>query len=756
MDNTTNKIDRRSFIKSSTLAGGGMLLSISWLSACKPDSEDTQKIVMPDHWYDFNAYLKIGNNGIVTIYSPNPEFGQNVMTSMPMIVAEELDVDWKNVIVEQAAYNQDKYPGGAFGQFTGGSRGIMMKWKPLRTAGATAKHMLKEAAAQKWMVPIEEIRTELGHLYHDNSGKNISYGEIATHASKLTVPENIKFKQPQEYNIIGQSKKNVETKNIVTGKTRFGIDYSTNGMLYAMPVFPPAFGLTLDKISNATELKSMPGIVDVFSVSTYNENYKRGFFDTNAFPEFIAIVGNSTWEVMNAKKQVQALWKPSLARTEKINRFGRDVTVHTPAGLEDTLNHDSQMTSLLSGNLKTVRRDGNPERAFEVADRVIERHYKAPYLAHNCMEPMNTFAHVTNDKVKIVGPLQAPGLIEPTISARLDIPAENIEIEMTRMGGGFGRRAYSSYMVEAALISQKVNAPVKFMYSREDDMLNGIYRPTYQAVYRAAIDTNNKILAIHIKAGGVPESPLFANRFPAGSIDNYLAEEFSIDSNITTGAFRAPRSNFMAGAEQSFLDELAQEIGKDPIDFRLELLKRAEENPVGESNDYDAKRYAEVLKLVREKAEWNTNSSNLHRGVSAYFCHNSYAAHILDLRIVEGEPIIDKVTCAIDCGIVINPDASANMAEGGIIDGIGNALYGEMTFLEGKPQKTNFHQYRMIRMPEAPKKIEVYFVENEIDPTGLGEPPFPPIFGALANAMYKATGKRFYEQPFLKDGNVLG
>ena len=324
------------------------------------------------------------------------------------------------------------------------------------------------------------------------------------------------------------------------------------------------------------------------------------------------------------------------------------------------------------------------------------------------------------------------------------------------MGGGFGRRAYSAYMVEAAIISQKINAPVKFLYSREDDMLNGIYRPTYQAIYKAALDKDDNLLAIHIKAGGVPESPLFANRFPAGSLDNYLAEEFSIDSNITTGAFRAPRSNFMAGAEQSFLDEVAKEIKKDPIEFRLELLQRAKENPVGESNDYDADRYAGVLKLVKEKSNWGQSDTNVHRGVSAYFCHNSYAAHVLDLQIVDEQPVVQKVTCAIDCGIVINPDAAKNMAEGGIIDGIGNALFGEMTFIDGTPQKSNFHQYRMIRMGEAPKEIDVHFVKNEIDPTGLGEPPFPPVFGALANALYQATGKRYYKQPFLKDGELLG
>lgn len=398
---------------------------------------------------------------------------------------------------------------------------------------------------------------------------------------------------------------------------------------------------------------------------------------------------------------------------------------------------------------RVVREDGDPDAMFKKADRIIERTYTAPYLAHNCMEPMNFFADVKDSHVHVAGPLQGPGLIEPAIAHRLGVSEENIEIEMTRMGGGFGRRAYSHHVVEAAVISNQVKAPVKLMYSREDDMTNGVYRPTYQATYRAALDENNQLLAMHVKAGGVPESPLFANRFPAGSLDHYKAEEFSIDSNITTGAFRAPRSNFMAGAEQSFLDEIAEEMGKDPIEFRLELLKRATEDPVGERNDYDPERYAGVLKLVKEKSGWGKADENLHRGVSAYFCHNSYAAHVLDLEMVDGVPTVQKVTCAIDCGIVINPDAAANMAEGGITDGIGNAFFGEMTFLNGVPQKNNFHQYRMIRMQEAPKEIDVHFVDSEVDPTGLGEPPFPPIFGAVANAMYKATGERQYNQPFL-------
>jgi len=365
---------------------------------------------------------------------------------------------------------------------------------------------------------------------------------------------------------------------------------------------------------------------------------------------------------------------------------------------------------------------------------------------------MNFFAHVTDEKALLVGPHQAPGWIEPTLSKILNLPADKIEIQMTRMGGGFGLRAYGHYLTEAALISKKVKAPVKLVYSREDDMTYGIYRPMYTATYRAALDANKNLIAFHVKGGGIPEHPVHANRFPAGAVDNYLAEGWEIPSNITIGAFRAPRSNFNAAAEQSFLDELAEVMGKDPIEFRLELLKRAKESPVGKNNDYDPDRYAGVLKLVKEKSGWsNQENKKYSRGVAAYFCHNSYAAHVVDIVKRDGQPYVERVFSAVDCGIVINPGAAINMVQGAVVDGIGNALYGSLTHKDGVAEQNNFNRYRMIRFREAPKKIEVHFVENDIDPTGLGEPPFPPVFGAVANALYKSNGKRFYNQPYLNE-----
>jgi isoquinoline 1-oxidoreductase beta subunit len=741
------KIGRRAFIKNTSLASGGLVLGFSLLNACKPN--DVKKMAareMPKEWFEINAYLKIGDNGLVTIMAPNPEFGQGVITSMPMIVADELDVAWKDVLVEQANFNAEEYGW----QFTGGSQGIRRRWEGLRLAGATAKQMLKEAAARTWQVPVSEISVSEGVLAHEGTQNSAGFGEMASLAAGLEIPEEVPLKEVKDFTIIGISKKSVENQKIITGKPLFGVDYQFEGALIAMVEHPPAFGMQLKSFDD-TQVRKMPGIVDVFKIKTLEKDMTRGYFDTNAFTDLVAIVGKTTWEVMNAKKQLNAEWEPFAGSSFKMDRFGTQIDVEVPGGLESTDDHYARMNEMAAKAGTVARKDGNPNVAFKKAAKLIERTYTCPFLAHNCMEPMNFFAHVTDQGAKLAGPLQAPALTESTVAARLGVPVEKVEIELTRMGGGFGRRAYGHYAVEAALISKQAAAPIKLVYTREDDMTFGIYRPSYQATYRAALDENNNLIAFHVNAGGVPESPLFANRFPAGAVDNYLAEQWEINSNITIGAFRAPRSNFMAGVEQAFLDEVAEAAGKDPIDFRLELLERAKNNPVGENNEYDPDRLVGVLQLVREKSKWDEVPSGAHRGVSAYFCHNSYAAHVVDVIMEDNIPKVSKVVCAVDCGIVINPDAATNMAEGAIVDGVGNAMYGALSFRNGRPEQNNFDRYKIIRHSEAPKEIEVHFVENDIDPTGLGEPPFPPVFGALANALYKATGRRYYHQPFATD-----
>ncbi len=745
MENIKTVYNRRSFLKASALVGGGFMLSFHGLSNLNA-AEMPENVNLLTGFNQLNGFVKITADNIIKIMAPNPEGGQGVKTSLPMIVAEELDVDWKDIVIEQANLDTKHFTR----QFIGGSQAIHQGWKPLRMAGATAKQMLKLAAAQKWQVSVDEISTEKGVLYHKNSGKSAKYGDVATEAAKIPVPKEVKLKDVKDFKIIGTSRRNVDLEKIVTGKPLYGIDIKKEGMLIAMIVHPPAFGMKLKSL-DATAAQKMKGIKDVFAIKSTNEDYEKTFFDTNAFPEVVAIVGNSTWEVMQAKKALKIEWQAFSEYTEKRDMSGRKMVQKVPAGLESTTDHTAKMAAMANQKMTVRRKDGDTEGAFKNAAKVIERTYTGPFLAHNCMEPMNFFAHVTADKAELAGPLQKPEFTEQTLSARLGMPLEKIDIKMTRLGGGFGRRSYAHWLLEAALISQKVQAPVKLIYSREDDMTSGIYRSTYTATYRAALDVHNNLIGFHVKAGGIPESPLYANRFPAGAVDNYLAEDWTIDSNITIGSFRAPRSNFIAAAEQSFLDEVAEAAGKDPIDFRLELLKRAKDNPVGKNNDYDAERFAGVLTLVKEKSSWGQSKTGQFRGVSAYFCHDSYAAHVLDLEMKEGQPVIKKVCCAIDCGIVINPDMAKNMAEGAVVDGIGTALYGEITFTKGVPDKSNFHEYRMIRMNEAPKEIEVHFVQNTIDPTGMGEPAYPPVFAALANALYKATGKRFYNQPYAKD-----
>lgn len=734
--------DRRSFLKASLLSGGGMMLSVSWLSSFK-SADKMEMLGLPDQWTQLNAYIQITPDNVVKILCPNPEFGQNVMTSLPMIIAEELDVDWKNVVVEMGPHDNAKLGP----QFTGGSNSVKMYWKPLREAGAAARQMLCEAAAQTWNVPVSEVTTKAGVVQH-SSGKSANYGEMAGKAATLAVPKGVKLKAPKDFTIVRNSKKNVEGLKVVTGKPLFGMDYRQDGMLIAMIQHPPAFGMKLKSFDAAQTLK-MPGIKDVFSLKLYEDGFEQGGFDTRTFNDLLVIVGKTTWEVMNARKKLLVQWEPVGDTKDTVAGRGGKKEVVVPAGLESTSAHFEKMQEYAQKPAQQLRRDGDPETAFKNAAQIIERTYNAPFLAHNCMEPMNFFAHVTAEKALLAGPLQAPGWIEPTLTKLLNLPADKIEIQMTRMGGGFGRRAYGHYLTEAALISKHVKAPIKLIYTREDDMTYGIYRPMYTATYRAALDANKNLIAFHVKGGGIPEHPVHANRFPAGAIDNYLAEGWQIASNITIGAFRAPRSNFNAAAEQSFLDEVAEAMGKDPIEFRLELLKRAKENPVGKNNEYDADRYAGVLTLLRDKSGWNKpGSEKYNRGVAAYFCHNSYAAHVVDMVTRDGQPYVERVFSAMDCGIVVNPDSAKNMVEGAVVDGIGNAFYGALTHKNGAAEQSNFHNYRLIRHNEAPKQIEVFFVENDIDPTGLGEPPFPPVFGAVANALYKNKGKRFYNQPF--------
>ena len=724
------KIGRRSFLKVSAAAGGGILIGFNWLISCNPLSQEKEKVAIPNKWFDINGYIKIGDTGMVTIYSPNPEIGQNVMTSMPMIVAEELDIPWDHVLVEQGALDDDAFKNP---QFAGGSLSIKLGWDALRMAGAAGKRMLLEATAKEWDVAVTDLSASDGVIKEVYGSRSIGYGQIASKAVGIEVPEELSLKESKDYKLIGTWQKNVEGPKIVSGKQLFGLDFKREDMLLAMIEHPPAFGMKV-KNFNKEEIKAMEGIQDAFVVDTTIP--EPGWADVNAFNQLIAIVGNSTWQLMQAKKMLRVNWE-------------------NVSALESSEMHEQRLIKDLErGEIAESRKDGNPDAAFAKATKVIERTYSSPFIAHNTLEPMNFFADVKENSVELIGPTQTPKALEDSVSKLLEIPAENITVSMTRIGGGFGRRLYVHFGVEAAAISKRMGAPIKLIYTREDDMTQGTYRPAYRSVYKAGLDKNNNLIAFSVKGVGLPEGPVFPNRFPAGAVDNYLAEKKMSRTNISTGAWRAPRSNFTAGAEQAFIDEVAEAAEKDPIDFRLELFEKAINNPVGKKYDYDAERYAGVLKLVKEKSNWRAGTPEVHRGVAAYYCHNSYVAEVMDVVVENNQPKVKKVWCAVDCGIVINKEGATNMIQGGVIDGIGHAMYSELRFENGSSVHKNFDTYKLIRHNQAPSEIEVFFVENEISPTGLGEPGLPPAAGALANALYKATGSRFYHQPFAKQQHM--
>jgi len=706
-NDNTQGFSRREFMKTTSLAGGGLLIGFNLFQACKPDAKPSVDLASLNY-NEFNAFIEIADNGAVTIYSPNPEIGQGVKTSMPMIIAEELDVAWKDVYVRQAPLDTEHYTR----QVAGGSQSIRHGWDALRQTGATARQMLVNAAAARWGVDPSECTTSEGIITNAN-GDTLSYGDVVNDAAGLEIPEDVKLKSVREYTIIGQEIGNVDIDEIITGKPLFGMDYKKEGMLIACVLRPPAFGQKLASYGESGA-RAVPGVVDVIR-----------------FGDKVAVLAKDTWTAMKGKKALTAEWT-----AEK--------------SLESTSDHDRILTGLLDGNsFETLREDGDVERAFAQADQVLERTYESPFLPHNCMEPMNFYADVTPDRIHLVGPIQTPEGTAKRIAEVLDRDFGDIHLEMTRQGGGFGRRLYGDFALEAAQISNLAKKPVQVIFSREDDMADGIYRPAIKYRIKAAIK-DGQLTGYHLKEAAINSNMygLIPNFFPAGALENYKVDVAKFDSDITTGAWRAPYTNFLAFAEQSFFDELADIMQVDRVQLRLDLLERVK-GTTDERIQYSPERMQKVIRTAVEKSGWGKPKEGIHQGFAAYYCHNSHVAEVADVAIENGQPVVKRVVCVVDCGIVVNPLGARNQVEGGVIDGIGHSMYGDFAFREGAPEALNFDAYRLIRMKEVPK-VESYFMSNEESPTGLGEPTLPPAGAALANAIHAATGQRLYNQPFSK------
>lgn len=705
---TVKYTSRRDFLKISSLTGGGLMLGFSWFNADAATQVVTNAVAFAGN-LDFNSYLSISTEGVITILSPNPELGQNIMTSFPMIVAEELDADWTKVKVLQAALDTKKFDR----QLTGGSGAVPHSWKLLRNAGAAARNLLMQAAAKRWNVPIEECTTSESFVIHSKTGKKLGYGELADEAAKMTVASELKWKDRKDFKLIGKEIRNVANKDIAMGKGMFGMDVYREGMVYAMIQRPEAFGTKIKSV-DAEAAKAMPGIIDVV---TFKNN--------------VAIVGKSTWEVMKARKVVK-------------------ITYEKDGNIESTADHDKLFLSLLDTGKTTVRRkDGDVDAAFKAAAKTLKSDFQCPFLSHSPMEPMNFFADVRADGVELIGPTQTPASARQATSKLLGVPEEKISLQITRLGGGFGRRLKFDYVTEAAELSSIIKKPVKLIWSREDDMTGGSYRPAVRYRFEAALDAAGNMTAYKLRGVGINSgNPTREDNFPAGAVDNLLIDTVEHASPITTGAWRAPITNFLAFAEQAFLDEVALAAGKDPIQFRLELLDKAKKKPAG-AVKYDIDRTIGVIKLAAEKSGWGTKKG-VHQGFSVYFSHRSYVAQVCEVAIQGGKPVIKKIYAAADCGQVVNLSGARQQVMGGVTDGMGHAMYSKLSFKDGAAEQKNFNSYRLIRMKEIPQ-IEAHFVDNGLEPTGLGEPALPPTGGAVANAIFKATGKRVRNQPFIDE-----
>ncbi len=705
---TTN---RRNFLKISTTITGGLILGFNL-----PDAEasglETIEPLAGD--VTFNSYLSISPEGLITISSPNPEVGQNIKTSFPMIVAEELDADWATLKIVQAPLDTRRFER----QLTGGSGAIPHSWERLRRAGATARQMLVEAAANRLNVPSTSLTTEKSKVWHKESGRSLTYGELATEAAGLSVPIEIKLKDRKNFTLIGTAVRNVDNHSIVTGQKLFGMDFYREGMLTAMVQRPWSFGMKIKSV-DAAAAKAMPGIVDVV---TFKNN--------------VAVVGKSTWAVLKARKELKIEYEPD-------------------GNIESTADHDRLFKELLDKGVATQqRKNGDVEAAFKSAAKMVRSEYQCPFLPHNPMEPMNFFAHVREDGVELVGPTQTPDLARNETARLLGIAPDKVTLELTRLGGGFGRRLKADYVVEAVEVSRLVKAPVKVIWTREDDMAGGSYRPAVRYRFEASLDADGNMTGYRLRGVGINSgNSTRQDNFPSGAVDSLLIESVEHKSPITTGAWRAPITNFLAFAEQSFLDEVAQAANMDPVQFRLKLLDRAKARPVGAIR-YDIDRMKGVIQLAAEKSGWGTRK-DVSQGFSVYFSHRSYVAQVADVENRQGKPVIQKIHAAVDCGIVINKSGAQQQVRGGIVDGMGHAMFSLLTFKDGAAEQRNFNSYRLIRMKEIPE-VDVHFVDNGIDPTGLGEPALPPTGAAISNAIFKATGKRLRSQPFVMQEELKG
>ncbi len=732
---------RRFFLMASAAAGGGLILA----GCVTPEATEggAAAAALPAKpaapVMDMNAFVAISPDGTVRIMAKNPEIGQGIKTMLPMLIAEELDADWSKVTIEQGDADQARYGM----QIAGGSFATPNHWMSHRQVGAAARLMLLQAAAAKWSVPVEELTTAPSLVKHAASNRSIPYGELVTDAAKLTAPAltDVKLKDAKDFRIIGKSVKNWDSPRIVRGEPIFGIDVDVPGMKYAHFTKCPVFAGKVVS-ANTDEIKALPGVVDAFVV-------KQVGTDLMGLMDGVAIVADDWWTAKEAAKKLKIQWDEGATATQSTASF------------------DSQAAALAkSAPQASLRKDGDAAAAFKGAAKVVEASYSYPFLVHAPLEPMNTTAHVKADgTIEIWSPTQNPGSSFPMIQAAVGVPRDKVTLHMTRNGGGFGRRLSSDFIVEAVAISKQAgNIPVKLLWTREDDMQHDPYRPGGYHNFKAALDAKGNITAFsnHFITFGANGRPLSSansppGEFPAGFTPNVDVGQSLIPGGMPTGPLRAPVSNAVAFVHQSFIDEVAAAAGKDPLQFRLDLLANPLPPPAAAPGapaarpGMNAKRMYDVVAKAREMSKWDATRASLPKGtgmgVAFYFSHQGYFAQVAKVKVEQnGDWRVLKIWCAADVGAhIINPTNALNQVQGSIVDGI-SEMHQKITFDKGRTVQTNFYDMPLLRMNKAPQ-IEVAWVKSDNSPTGLGEPALPPVLPAVANAIAAATGKRLRSLP---------